>query len=42
MRVVVAKTTKTVSDVSPAFAEIYQMIRETDSRRSIDTDTHEY
>ena len=42
MRVVVAKTTKTVSNVSPVIAETYQMIRETDSRRSIDTDTHEY
>jgi hypothetical protein len=36
------KTTKPVSDVSPALAETYQMIRETGSRRSIDNDTHEY
>jgi hypothetical protein len=42
MRVVAANTTKAVSDVSPAIAEIYQMIRETGKRRSIDNDTHEY
>ena len=42
MRVVAANTTKAVSDVSPAIAETYQMIRKTGKRRLIDNDTHEY